>query len=184
MSQFNDVERERGLEKRPNRTPHPRGGLRLLLGTAASLLAACVSSQTVEAPVAPPNETPAQTSGAKSLFCTEVSLDKGTVYQSKPWGDPIYTVVSGDRIRMTAHGNSPTATGVWTIPDHVTGYRDSIGLFEYPVSNFTSVIYIPQNHTGDQVYPVEARISDVVSADGYTYTTGCPPVWLHVIAVP
>lgn len=56
MNQSSNLEREKGLEERPSGVPYSKGKLRLLLGTAASLMVACVGAQTVEAPATPQPE--------------------------------------------------------------------------------------------------------------------------------
>lgn len=57
MSEFDRPERSTPEQsgRKPTRTSPPREGLRLLFGTAASLLAACTISQTAEVPIVNPD---------------------------------------------------------------------------------------------------------------------------------
>ena len=74
MSKPDQLERGKGLENRPKITAHSKGGLRLLFGTAASVLAACVTSPTSEVP-ATPAPVSVQTSGR---FLYNECIDIGT----------------------------------------------------------------------------------------------------------
>lgn len=72
MSEFDGPKRPTPENKGKNstRTSSSRGGLRLLLGTAASLMVACTISKTVEAPsVAPESAPTGQTEGFPYTYC-------------------------------------------------------------------------------------------------------------------
>lgn len=110
---------------------------------------------------------------SQALYCEEVVVEGARIGRARPSGEPVYVARGGDRLRMTAKVNSETTGVAWEVDGHSTGYRNSVGNFEYPGPNSLSVTYIPNNTSVDQGYAILATVSDA------SQTTGCPAVWVE-----
>lgn len=125
--------------------------------------------------VSKPTPTPTATPSPVSLSCSKVAVEGYLATSARSSEETVYTVNSGSKIKLTATTNMTGTSVAWIIPGQVTGYRDSIGSFQYSYGPGLSVDYIPNNLTqGEQVYYIDGVVSNARAS------THCPVTWLQV----
>lgn len=126
MNQSSNLEREKGLEERPSGVPYLKGKLRLLLGTAASLMVACVGPQNVETPAA------GQEEATKSIDPMEYWTPEGLHIISSPGRMAVDK--GGLQVIGSCASEHPYAGTV--LPAHMDFYVDAHGILHNPSNNY------------------------------------------------